>query len=57
MKIDRMQEIRLERMLYKFRIVAINSFKVIQEKPSGNCDARNDMQIFSTYVFYMLIVS
>ena len=43
-----MKEITLERMLYKFGVVTINSFKVIHEKPPGNCDATNNMQNFST---------
>ena len=36
-KMDLMKEMRLGRILYKFHIVMINSFRVVHEKRSGNC--------------------
>ena len=48
-KNDLMQDTMLEKMLYKFFVPTINSFKVMQEKPSGNCDARNNMQNSPTF--------
>ena len=49
-KINIMQDIKkLEEILCKFCVSTINSFKVVHEKPSDNCDALNKLQNGPTF--------